>query len=327
MQNFTSIRDVSDVKAFVEEALIIKNSGGEYEQVGRGNTLGLIFMNPSLRTRMSMQKAALNLGMNVVTMDANREGWALEFNENAIMNGTKVENIREAAAVMGEYCDIIGVRSFPSLTDREADYQEEILNKFMKYSGVPMISLESATQHPLQGFADLITIEELKTRKRPKVILAWAPHIKPLPQAVPNSFAEWMTAADVEFVVANPKGYDLDKSFTKNAPVVHDLDEALIDADFVYVKNWSSYEYYGQMPSVQGNWMLDLARLKVSNNAKVMHCLPVRRGVELGTDILDSDSSIVIHQAGNRLWSAQAVLKSLLTKSHFTAGKKVTATI
>lgn len=315
MQKFTSVHDVSDVNELVKEAISLKKAKIAPEQIGKNKTLGLIFMNPSLRTRMSTQKAALNLGMNVMVLDANREGWALEFNENAIMDGGKAENIKEAAAVMGQYCDMIGLRTFPELIEKDKDYNEEILNKFMKYSGVPIISLESATRHPLQSLADLITIEELKTRNRPKVVLAWGPHVKALPQAVPNSFTEWMNVGDVDLVIANPEGYDLDKSFRKDAPVVHNLDEALVDADFVYVKNWSSFEQYGKILPAGGDWMLTNERLKATNAAKVMHCLPVRRGVELSAEILDGNSSVVIHQAGNRLWAAQAVLKTMLSKN------------
>lgn len=317
MRKFTSVHDVADVNALVKEALSLKKADSAPEQIGKNKTLGLIFMNPSLRTRMSTQKAGLNLGMNVMVMDANREGWALEFNENAIMDGNKAENIKEAAAVMGQYCDIIGLRTFPELIDKNKDYNEEILNKFIKYSGVPVVSLESSTRHPLQSLADLITIEELKTRKRPKVVLAWGPHVKPLPQAVPNSFAEWMNVGDVDFVIANPEGYDLDKSFRKDAPIIHNLNEALVDADFVYVKNWSSFEDYGKVLPVNDHWMLTQERLKITNSAKVMHCLPVRRGVELSAEVLDGDSSVVIHQAGNRLWAAQAVLKTML-KTNFS---------
>jgi N-succinyl-L-ornithine transcarbamylase len=327
MQKFTSIHDVQDVQSLVKKALDLKYSKGNYAQVGKNKTLGLIFLNPSLRTRMSTQKAGMNIGMNVMTMDANKESWSLEFDVNAIMNGDKVENIKEAAAVMGQYCDIIGLRSFPELKDRQKDYQEEILNKFIAYSGVPVISLESATRHPLQGFADLLTIQELKTKARPKVVLAWAPHIKALPQAVPNSFAEWMNAGDVDFTIANPTGYDLDSSFTRNAPILHDLDEAIEGADFVYVKNWSSFENYGEVIPVEKDWMLNLERLKITNSAKIMHCLPVRRGVELGADILDSDSSVVIHQAGNRLWAAQAVLESILQQEKVGNDETVSAAI
>jgi N-succinyl-L-ornithine transcarbamylase len=228
------------------------------------------------------------------------------------MNKGTVEHIREAAAVMGQYVDIIGVRSFPGLKDREEDYSEAIFNKFVKFCGVPVVSLESATRHPLQSLADLVTIEELKTKQRPKVVLTWAPHIKPLPQAVPNSFAEWMCKADVDFVITHPKGYELSTDFTNGATILHDQQEALKDADFIYVKNWSAFEPYGKVLPGNENWMLTNESLKATNNAKVMHCLPVRRNLELSDEILDGPNSVVVHEAGNRVWAAQAVLKDIL---------------
>lgn len=246
-----------------------------------------------------------------------KEGWALETRDGVIMNGTTVEHIREAAAVIGEYCDVLGIRSFPGLKDRDEDYSEDIFNKFIKYSGIPVVSLESATRHPLQSFADLITIQEHKKITRPKVVLSWAPHIKPLPQAVPNSFAEWMCRAQaeglVDFVITHPEGYELAEEFTSGAEITYDQDAALKNADFVYVKNWSSYHEYGKILSPGEGWMLDLERLKITNSAKVMHCLPVRRDLELSSEILDSQESLVIQEAGNRLWAAQTVLKNLLS--------------
>jgi N-succinyl-L-ornithine transcarbamylase len=247
-----------------------------------------------------------------MVLNVDKEGWALELRDNVVMNGTTVEHIREAAAVMGQYVDILGVRSFPGLKNREEDYTEVIFNKFVEYCGVPVVSLESATRHPLQSLADLITIEELKTRKRPKVVLTWAPHIKPLPQAVPNSFAEWMCKADVDFVITHPAGYELSTDFTQGATITHNQDEAIADADFIYVKNWSAYEPYGQIFGENLDWMLTNDRLKITNNAKVMHCLPVRRDLELSSEILDGPSSIVVHEAGNRVWAAQAILKQML---------------
>ncbi len=312
MKQFTSVKDVTDLKAIVAEALVLKKDPFAYQHLGKNKMLGLVFLNPSLRTRMSTQKAALNLGMNVMVLNIDKEGWALELRDNVVMNGTTVEHIREAAAVMGEYLDIIGVRSFPGLKDRNEDYTEVIFNKFVEYCGIPIVSLESATRHPLQSLADLITIEELKTKARPKVVLTWAPHIKPLPQAVPNSFAEWMCKADVDFVITQPKGYELSTDFTNGTTITYNQDEALADADFIYVKNWSAYEPYGQMPEVNGNWMLTNDRLKITNNAKVMHCLPVRRDLELSAEILDGPNSLVVHEAGNRVWAAQAVLKQML---------------
>lgn len=314
MKQFTSVKDVSDIKALVRLALKIKKSPFEQGQLGKHKTLGLIFMNPSLRTRLSTQKAAMNLGMQVMVMNVDKDSWALEFEDDVIMNGNTVEHIREAAAVMGQYCQIIGLRSFPGLKNREEDYSEMILNKFIEFSGVPILSLESATRHPLQSLADLVTIEELKTKARPKVVLAWAPHIKPLPQAVPNSFAEWMNEADVDFIIAHPKGYELATEFSGKAKIQNDLNEAIKDADYIYVKNWSSYQDYGQMPEVKGDWLLKPEHLKLTNNAKVMHCLPVRRGLELSNEILDGSNSLVIHQAANREWAAQAVLVELLKR-------------
>lgn len=317
MNLFTSVNDVSDVSALVNEALALKANPYADQSLGKNKTLGLIFLNPSLRTRLSTQKAALNLGMNVMVMNMDKEGWALETRDGVVMNGTTVEHIREAAAVIGEYCDVLGIRSFPGLKDREEDYSEDIFNKFIKYSGIPVVSLESATRHPLQSFADLITIQEHKKIARPKVVLSWAPHIKPLPQAVPNSFAEWMCRAQaeglVDFVITHPEGYELAQEFTSGANIIYDQEEALKDADFVYVKNWSSYKDYGKILSTGEGWMLDLERLKVTNAAKVMHCLPVRRDLELSSEILDSQESLVIQEAGNRLWAAQTVLKNLLS--------------
>jgi len=312
MKQFTSVNDVTDLKAIVTEALELKKNPYAYQHLGKNKTLGLVFLNPSLRTRMSTQKAALNLGMNAMVLNIDKEGWALELRDGVIMNGTTVEHIREAAAVMGQYLDIIGVRSFPGLKDREEDYTEVIFNKFVEYCGIPIVSLESATRHPLQSLADLITIEELKTKPRPKVVLTWAPHIKPLPQAVPNSFSEWMCKADVDFTITHPKGYELSTDFTQGATITHNQDEALADADFIYVKNWSAYEPYGQIFKGNEDWMLTNEKLNITNDAKVMHCLPVRRNLELSAEVLDGPSSVVVHEAGNRVWAAQVVLKRML---------------
>jgi N-succinyl-L-ornithine transcarbamylase len=314
MKLFSSVHDVPDINALVNEALQLKKNPYAYQHLGKNKTMALVFLNPSLRTRMSTQKAALNLGMNVMVLNMDKEGWALELRDNVIMNGNSVEHIREAAAVMGQYADIIGVRSFPGLKVREEDYNEMIFNKFVQFCGVPVVSLESATRHPLQSLADLVTIEELKTRERPKVVLTWAPHVKPLPQAVPNSFAEWMCKADVDFIIAHPKGYELYANFTKGATIINNQDEALADADFIYVKNWSAYEPYGKIFPGNEDWMLTNEKLKGTNNAKVMHCLPVRRDLELSSEILDGESSIVVHEAANRVWAAQAVLKRMLEK-------------
>lgn len=322
MKLFSSVNDVADIKQLVASALALKANPYAHSDLGKNKTLGLVFMNPSLRTRLSTQKAALNLGMNVMVMNMDKEGWALETQDGVIMNGTTVEHIREAAAVMGEYCDILGLRSFPKLQNREEDYNEEFFNKFVKFCGVPVVSLESATRHPLQSLADLVTIHEtwepyrIEAKTKPKVVLAWAPHIKPLPQAVPNSFAEWMSRAQAEgmldFTIAQPEGFELNESFTTGAKISHNLDEAIADADYVYVKNWSSYKEYGKLLDFPEGWMMDNEKLKLTSNAKVMHCLPVRRDLELASEILDGPNSLVIHEAGNRLWSAQAVLKAML---------------
>jgi len=312
MKLFTSVHDVTDINALVADALALKKNPFAHQHLGKNKTIGLVFLNPSLRTRMSTQKAATNLGMNAMVLNIDKEGWALELRDGAIMNGTTVEHIREAAAVLGQYVDIIGVRSFPGLKDREEDYTETVFNKFVEFCGVPVVSLESATRHPLQSLADLVTITELKTRPRPKVVLTWAPHIKALPQAVPNSFAEWMCKAEVDFTIAHPAGYELNTDFTNGATITHDQEAALADADFIYVKNWSAYEPYGQVLPGNEDWMLTNEKLKNTNNAKVMHCLPVRRNLELSDEILDGPHSVVVHEAGNREWAAQAVLKKML---------------
>lgn len=316
MKKFFSVKDVSSVADVVQEALALKAAPYDNQDLGKHKTLGLVFLNPSLRTRLSTQKAAMNLGMNVMVMNMDKDGWALETQDGVVMNGTTVEHIREAAAVMGEYCDILGLRSFPKLKDREEDYSEDLFNKFIKYCGVPVISLESATRHPLQSLTDIITITEHKKTAKPKVVLAWAPHVKALPQAVPNSFAEWMCKAQeeglVEFTIAQPMGYELSKDFTKGATISTNLNESLKDADFVYVKNWSSYQEYGEVYTVDEDWMMDNEKLALTNDAKVMHCLPVRRDLELSAEILDGPNSLVIKEASNRVWAAQVVLKRML---------------
>ncbi|WP_316750129.1 acetylornithine carbamoyltransferase [Pedobacter gandavensis] len=317
MKQFTSVNDVDDIKELVEAALALKKEPYAHQELGKNKTLGLVFLNPSLRTRLSTQKAALNLGMNVMVMNMDKEGWALETRDGVVMNGTTVEHIREAAAVMGQYCDVLGLRSFPKLINREEDYNEEFFNKFISFCGVPVVSLESATRHPLQSLADLVTIKETwKGSKKPKVVLAWAPHIKALPQAVPNSFSEWMCKAQdegmLDFTIVQPAGYELSKDFTPGANISHNIDEALKDADYIYVKNWSSYNYYGKVLPFPEGWMITNERLKGTNDAKVMHCLPVRRDLELSSEVLDGPNSLVIQEAGNRLWAAQAVLKSVL---------------
>ena len=316
MRLFSSVNDVQNVHDLVNDALALKVNPYAHQQLGKNKTLGLVFLNPSLRTRLSTQKAGMNLGMNVMVMNMDKEGWALETQDGVVMNGTTVEHIREAAAVMGQYCDILGIRSFPKLQNREEDYSEDLFNKFVKFCQVPVVSLESATRHPLQSLADLITIQEYKVAVRPKIVLTWTPHVKPLSQAVPNSFAEWMCRAQdeklLDFVITHPEGYELADSFTPGATVTHNQYEALKDADFVYVKNWSSYADYGRIISEDHSWMLTNEKLKITNDAKVMHCLPVRRDLELSSEILDGPDSLVIKEASNRVWAAQVVLKKIL---------------
>ncbi|WP_162051302.1 Rossmann-fold NAD(P)-binding domain-containing protein [Pontibacter pamirensis] len=313
MKKFTSVQDVADLKDLVKEAQQLKQNPYQDKELGQNRTLGLLFLNPSLRTRMSTQIAGANLGMNVMVMNLDKEGWALETQDGAIMNGSTVEHIKDAAAVMGQYCDIIGIRSFPKLQSREEDYNEDLLHKFISYCKVPVVSLESATRHPLQSFADLLTItENTPAGKRPKVVLTWAPHVKAIPQCVANSFAEWMGQADVDLVITHPEGYELADEFTRNAQVTTNQQEALQDADFVYVKNWSSYTEYGKVLTDGEGWMMTNEKLKGTNNAKVMHCLPVRRNVELSDEILDGPNSLVLEQANNRTYAAQTVLKRLL---------------
>lgn len=318
MKQFFSVKDVNGpLEDLVQEALALKADPFQFDELGKQKTIGLVFLNPSLRTRMSTQKAAANLGMQVMVLNMDKDGWALETQDGIVMDGTTVEHIREAAAVMGEYCDVLGLRSFPKLKDREEDYSEDFFRKFSAYAAVPMVSLESATRHPLQSLTDLITIKEhWALSRKPKVVLAWAPHVKALPQAVPNSFAEWMLVAQqqglLDFSIACPEGYDLKEEFMEGATVHRQLENALEGADFVYVKNWSSYEDYGAMPPVSGDWLLDNQKIGLTNQAKVMHCLPVRRDLELSSAILDGPHSLVIKEASNRVWAAQAVLKQIL---------------
>jgi N-succinyl-L-ornithine transcarbamylase len=297
----------------VHEALHLKMHRQNFSSLGTGKTMGLIFLNPSLRTRISTQKAARLLGMDVMVMNMDKESWAIEWEDDVIMNGSTVEHIRDAAAVLGSYCDVIGIRSFPSLKDRDADYSEKNLVQFMRHCKVPVVSLESATLHPLQSLADAITIKETwKEIRKPKVVLTWAPHIKPLPQAVANSFSEWMRVMDVDFTIAQPEGYELSSDYTRGATIEHNQEKALRDADYVYVKNWSSYNNYGQMPEVKNNWMLDMKKYALTNEAHIMHCLPVRREVELSAKLIEHPKSLIQQQAMNRLYSAQVVLKTML---------------
>jgi len=312
MRQFLSVQDVSDPIQFAHQSLELKARPFDFKHLGKNKCLGLVFLNPSLRTRMSTQRAAQNLGLEVMILNIDQEGWALEIHDGVKMNGTKVEHIREAAAIMGQYCDILGVRSFAELQSIEEDYKQEILQGLIQFSGVPVISLESALFHPLQSLADLMTILEQK-KSSPKITLLWAPHIKALPQAVPNSFAEWMLKSQFDLTIGAPEGMNLDPEFTKGARWVHSKEEAIENADFIYVKNWSSYSPYGQIGKDLDKWMLRLEDLKgIHPEVKIMHCLPVRRNLELDGAILDSSYSLVVNQARNRIFSAQMVLKTIL---------------
>ncbi len=307
------------INALVEKALTYKADPLKDKTLGAGKRIGLLFLNPSLRTRLSTQVAAANLGMEAIVFNVDKEGWALEFEEGAIMSGSTVEHIKDAAPVLGSYFDILCIRTFPSLKNREDDYSELYITQFIKYCGVPVISLESATLHPLQSLTDIITIKErlinspLGDGGKPKIVLTWAPHVKPLPQCVANSFAQWINAwGEAEFIITHPEDYELKEEFTKGATITHNQDEALKNADFVYVKNWSTYKDYGKIYENDPEWMLTEEKLTLTNNAKVMHCLPVRRNVELSDEVLDSANSIVTQQAANRVWAAQAVISEIL---------------
>lgn len=319
MKQFISVKDVNDINALVQKALAYKASPLLDKDLGMGKRIGLLFLNPSLRTRLSTQVAAQNLGMEAIVFNVDKEGWALEFTEGAIMNGTTVEHIKDAAPILGNYFDILCIRTFPGLVSQSDDYSEKIINQFIQYAGIPVVSLESATLHPLQSLTDIITIHESMVsneafiNKKPKVVLTWAPHIKSIPQCVSNSFSEWMNAwGEADFVIAHPEGYELAAQFTEGATITHDQAAALKDADFVYVKNWSAFNDYGKVMCRDANWMLTNEKLTLTNNAKVMHCLPVRRNVELSDEILDGANSLVTKEASNRVWAAQAVLAEIL---------------
>ena len=314
MKNFTSVNSIEKINEELSLALKIKKNPLTFKEHGTHKTLGLIFLNPSLRTRLSSQKAAMNLGMNVIVMNLNQDGWSIELEDGSVMNHTSQEHIKEAAGVISQYCDIIGIRTFASLNDKEGDYNETVLNKFIKHAKSPVISLESATLHPLQSFADLITIEEHKKTAKPKVVLTWAPHPKALPQAVANSFSEWINKTNVEFVITNPKGFDLAPEFTKNATVTHVQEEALKGADFVYAKNWSSFDDYGKIGTDLEHWIIDDSKMELTNDGKFMHCLPVRRNVVVSDNVIDSKNSLVLEQANNRTYAAQTVLLNMLKK-------------
>lgn len=325
MKQFISAHDVQNIPALIRKALDYKANPWKDETLGKRKRIGCLFLNPSMRTRLSTQVAAQQLGMETVIFNVGNDGWSLEFEEGAIMNGATVEHVKDAAPIMGNYFDILAIRTFPGLKDREADYGEHIIKQFIKYAGIPVLSLESATLHPLQSLTDLVTITEswnatnhvLAETKvqlpKPKVVLTWAPHVKALPQCVANSFAQWVNAwGEADFVITHPKGYELAEEFTQGATIEYDQEKALKDADFVYVKNWSAYSPYGSLPPFGGDWMLTNEKIGQTCHAKVMHCLPVRRNIELSDEILDGPNSIITQEASNRVWAAQAVISSLL---------------
>jgi N-succinyl-L-ornithine transcarbamylase len=314
MNNFLSIHDVPDLKAFIKEALTVKKNPYAYEHLGKHKTMCLLFFNASLRTRLSTQKAAENLGMKTMVLNINEDGWKVETEFGVVMDGDKAEHIKEAAGVIGRYVDIIGVRSFAGLKNREADYAEQVISQFVKYSGVPIVCMEGSTGHPLQSFADVITIEEYKKKDRPKVVLTWAPHPRALPQAVPNSFVEWVVAAGYEVIVTHPEGYELNEKFTRGAKIEYDQKAAFQGADFIYAKNWSSYKEYGKILSTDRAWTVDAPKMALTNDAKFMHCLPVRRNMIVADEVIDSVNSIVIEEAENRIYSAQTVIKKILER-------------
>ncbi|MFN5362473.1 MAG: acetylornithine carbamoyltransferase [Bacteroidota bacterium] len=322
MQQFISAADVKNIDELIKEAQQFKLHPTLCKQLGQGKKIGLLFLNPSLRTRISTQIAAHNLGLETIVLNMDKEGWALEFAEGAVMNGTTVEHIKDAGPVLGQYLDILCIRTFPGLVSRELDYSEQILKQFIRYAGIPVVSMESATLHPLQSLADLMTMTETMQaagwygKRKPKVVLTWAPHIKPLPHCVANSFAQWVNAwQQADLVITHPPHYELDEQFTSGATITYHQEEALRDADFVYVKNWSGYADYGKMHPVDTDWMLTAKKWALTKQSGIMHCLPVRRNVELSDEILDAPYSLVTQQAANRVWSAQAVLASILNNS------------
>ncbi|SMO53214.1 N-acetylornithine carbamoyltransferase [Saccharicrinis carchari] len=312
MKRYLQVDDIGDLKQALKDAFEIKQNPYAFKQLGENKTIILVFFNSSLRTRLSTQKAAMNMGMNVMVLDINKDGWKLESEMGVVMDGDKPEHIKEAVPVIGQYCDMIGVRSFATFESKDDDYSEKVINQFIQYSGVPVISLESATRHPLQAFADLITIEEHKQKERPKVVLTWAPHPRALPQAVANSFAEWMKKAEVDFVITHPKGYELANEFAEGASIEYDQRKAFKDADFIYAKNWSSFNNYGKVLSQDKDWTVDEEKMALTNGAKFMHCLPVRRNMIVSDGVIESKNSIVVQQAANRVVSAQTVIKRML---------------
>lgn len=312
MKNFLSVHDVIHPEDLALQAIQLKQNKFAYQNLGKNKTMVLVFLNSSLRTRLSTQKAAQNLGMQTIVLNLNQDSWSMEYEDGAIMNEGKAEHIKEGAAVISEYADIIGIRAFPSLTDKIKDDQEYVLNKFLENVKVPIVNMESATVHPLQSLTDLMTIRENTAKKRPKVVLSWAPHVRALPQCVANSFAEWMNHADVDFTITHPKGYELSEKFSGNATIINNQLEAFEGADFIYAKNWSSYNDYGKVIEVQEDWIINNKKMQLTNDGKFMHCLPTRRNVEVADDVLDSNYSLVIQQAANREFAAQAVLKNIL---------------
>lgn len=314
MKQFISVQDAGNINGLVDQALAYKADPFRDKSLGTGKRIGCLFLNPSMRTRLSTQVAAQNLGMEAIVFNVGSEGWALEFEEEAIMSGSTVEHVKDAAPVFGKYFDILAIRTFPSLKNKEDDYSELFIRQFIKYAGIPVVSLESATLHPLQSLTDVLTIRETwKEKRKPKIVLSWAPHVKPLPQCVANSFAQWINAwGEADFVITHPEDYELDEQFTRGAAITQDQDAALRDADYVYVKNWSTYRDYGKIYCNDPEWMLTREKLALTRNARVMHCLPVRRNVELSDEVLDSPNSLVTQEAGNRVWAAQAVLSEIL---------------
>jgi len=313
MKNFININDVSDYKKLVNQAIELKKSKQNNISFNK-KTLGLIFFNPSLRTRLSTFKAAQNLGMNVIEMNFDNQGWKLEFNSNVIMNSDKAEHIIEAAKVVSQYCDIVGIRSFAALKNKKEDQKEIIINSFKRYGSIPVLNLESSCYHPLQALADAITIEEKKIVKKPKIILSWTPHVKPLPHAVANSFINMVTKLKYDIKIANPKGYNLDKNITCGIEIINDQEEAFKGADFVYAKNWSSYDNYGKILKTEKSWTIDDKKMDLTNNGLFMHCLPVRRNIVVNDEVLDSNKSIVVEQSKNRIYSSQIILKKLINE-------------
>jgi len=312
MNHFITLADLPDFNQTLELAMDFKKDPGKLNNLGKGKTLGLLFFNPSLRTRLSTQKAAQNLGLSTLVMNFSQESWALEFEDGTKMSGLRSEHVREAAAVVSQYCDMIAIRAFASLSDKEKDEAEIVLKSFTEYASVPIINMESATAHPLQAVADAITLNEFKTPHRPKVVLTWAPHPKALPHAVGNSFTKMMENLDADFIIAHPDGYALNPLITKGVKCINNQKEAMENADFIYTKNWCSYEHYGQILRTDDKWMITSEKMKLTNNGKFMHCLPVRRNIVATDEVLDSSNSLVIQQAQNRIYSAQAVLKQLL---------------